>query len=108
MQLGKPPVPPANQPSAAYYAATPGYFRALKIPITRGRDFTDHDNAAAPPVAILSEGMARQFYADENPLGQKIQVGTGLKAAEIIGVARDVRDQELETKGRPAVYEPAA
>ena len=108
VQLGKPPVPVGNQPSAAYYAATPGYFRALRIPITRGRDFTEHDNAAAPPVAIISESMARQFYANENPLGQRIQMGNGSKPAEIVGVAGDVRDQELEAKGRPAVYEPAA
>ena len=108
VQLGKPPVPVGNQPSAAYYAATPGYFRALRIPITRGRDFTEHDNAAAPPVAIISESMARQFYANENPLGQRIQMGNGSKPAEIVGIAGDVRDQELESKGRPAVYEPAA
>ena len=108
VQLGKPPVPVGNQPSAAYYAATPGYFRTLRIPISRGRDFAEHDNAAAPPVAIISESMARQFYANENPLGQRIQVGNGSKPAEIVGVAGDVRDQELEAKGRPAVYEPAA
>jgi putative ABC transport system permease protein len=107
-QLGKPPVPVGNQPSAAYYAATPGYFGALKIPITRGRDFTEHDNAAAPPVAIISESLARQFYANENPLGQRIRMGNGSKPAEIVGIAGDVRDQELEDKGRPAVYEPAA
>jgi putative ABC transport system permease protein len=107
-QLGKPPVPAGDQPSAAYYAATPGYFPTLKIPIKRGRDFTEHDNAAAPPVAIISESMARQFYANENPLGQRIQVGNGSKPAEIVGIAGDVRDQELESKGRPAVYEPAA
>ena len=107
-QLGKPPVPVGNQPSAAYYAVTPGYFRTLRIPIARGRDFTEHDNAAAPPVAIVSESMARQFYASENPLGQRIQMGNGSKPAEIVGVAGDVRDQQLESKGRPAVYEPAA
>ena len=44
VQLGKPPVPPGNQPSAAYYAATSGYFAALKIPVVRGRDFNQHDN----------------------------------------------------------------
>ena len=52
--------------------------------------------------------MARQFYRNENPLGQRIQMGNGSKPAEIVGIAGDVRDQELESKGRPAVYEPAA
>jgi putative ABC transport system permease protein len=107
-QMGKPAVAAGNQPSAAYYAVTPGYLGALRIPVKAGRDFTEHDNAAGPPVAIISESMARRFYANENPLGQRIRMGNGSKAAEIVGIAGDVRDQELETKGRPAVYEPAA
>ena len=107
-QIGKPPVPTGNEPSAAYYAATPGYLAALHIPLKAGRDFTGHDDASGPPVAIISESMARQFYAHENPLGQRIQMGNGSKPAEIVGIAGNVRDQELESPGRPAVYEPAA
>jgi putative ABC transport system permease protein len=108
VQIGKPPVPAGNQQSAAYYASTPGYFAALRIPIKAGRDFTWHDDLSAPPVAMISESMARKFYANENPIGQRIQMGNGSKPAEIVGIAGDVRDQELESKGRPAVYEPAA
>ena len=106
-QIGKPPVPQGNAPSAAYYAATPGYFSALHIPLKAGRDFTAHDDAAAAPVAIISESMAHQFYRNENPIGQQIQMGNGSKPAQIVGVVGDVRDQELESKGRAAVYEPA-
>jgi putative ABC transport system permease protein len=108
VQIGKPPVATGNEPSAAYYAATPGYFASLRIALKQGRDFTEHDDASAPPVAIISESMVRQFYPNENPLGQRIQMGNGSKPAEIVGVVGDVRDQELESKGRPAVYEPAA
>jgi len=107
-QIGKPPVPVGNEPSAAYYVATPGYFAALRIPIKSGRDFTAHDDAGAPPVAIISESMAHQFYPKENPLGQRIQMGNRSKPAEIVGIVGDVRDQEMESKGLPAVYEPAA
>jgi putative ABC transport system permease protein len=108
VQIGKPSVPVGDRPSAAYYVATPGYFSALRIPLKRGRDFTEHDDAAAPPVAIISEGMARQFYPSEDPLGQRIQVGNGTKPAEIVGIAGDVRDQALETAGRATLYVPAA
>jgi putative ABC transport system permease protein len=109
VQVGKPPVAVGNQPSAAFYAATPGYFGALRIPIKAGRDFTPRDNASAQPVAIISESMARQFYANENPLGQRLQIGGGSdKPAEIVGIAGDVRDTELESKGRAAMYRPAA
>ena len=108
VQIGKPPLPPGNQPSAAYYSATPGFLGALRVPLKRGRDFNEHDDSAAPPVALISESMARQFYPNEDPLGQKIQMGNGSKPAEIVGIVGDVRDQQLESKGRPAVYEPAA
>src|SRR5262249_31964298 len=65
VQVGKPPLPVGNQPSAAYYAATPGYLAALRIPVKSGRDFSEHDNAASTPVAMISESMARQFYPNE-------------------------------------------
>jgi putative ABC transport system permease protein len=107
-QIGKPPVPAGNQPSAAYYAVSPGYFAALRIPLLRGRDFTSRDIAKAPLAAIISEDMARQFYRKEDPLGQRIQMGNGLGEAEIVGIVGNVRDEELESKGRVAVYYPAA
>ena len=107
-QVGKPPLPPGSNRSAAYYSVTPGYLQALRSPLKAGREFTEHDDAAGAPVALISEGMARQFYANENPLGQRIQMGNGSKPAEIVGIVGDVRDQELESLGRPAVYQPAA
>jgi len=106
-QVGKPPVPVGNEPSAMYYAVTPEYFAALRIPVKSGRAFTEHDTATAPPVAIVSESMARQFYRGENPIGQRLQIGNGDKPAEIVGIVGDVRDNELESAGRPAVYRPA-
>ena len=107
-QIGKPPLPPGTGPSAAFYAATPGYLAALRIPIKRGRDFNEHDTATSNPVALISETMARQDYPNDDPIGQRIQMGNGSKPAEIVGIVGDVRDQALESKGRPAVYEPAA
>jgi predicted permease len=107
-QVGKPSPGPGKEPNAAYYAATPGYFRALRIPLKSGRDFTAHDDAASPRVAVVSESMARRFYPDENPIGQSVIMGNSDKPSEIIGVVGDVRDQGLESKGLPAVYQPAA
>jgi putative ABC transport system permease protein len=109
IQVGKPPVARGSQPSAAFYSATPGYFGALRIPLKAGRDFNEHDNAAAPNVAIISETMARQFYPNENPIGQQLNIGGGTdKPSQIVGIVGDVRDSELESKGRAAMYVPAA
>ncbi len=107
-QIGKPKPAPGQEHSATYCAATPGFLAAMRIPLKRGRDFTDRDNASGPPVAMISEMMAREFYAGEDPLGKKIQMGNGSKPAEIVGIVGDVRDLDLTSKGRPAVYEPAA
>ena len=106
-QVGKPPRPVGNEPSAAFYSITPGYLQALRIPIKAGRDFNEHDQASTNPVALISESMARQFYPNENPLGQRIQMGNGSKPSEIVGIVGDVRDQQLEEIGRPAVYQAA-
>jgi putative ABC transport system permease protein len=107
-QVGKPPVEPGNEPNVSYYAATPGYFTALRIPLKAGRDFNQHDGAGSPGVAIISEGTARHFYRNENPLGQRIQMSNGSQPAEIVGIVGDVRDQELNSLGRATIYEPAA
>jgi putative ABC transport system permease protein len=107
VQLGKPPVPVGNEPSAGNGVVTPEYFAALRIPLKAGRYFTQRDNAAALPVAIISEAMARQFYRNENPLGQRVEI-SGKKPAEIVGVVGDIRDRQLESKGRATVYQPAA
>jgi putative ABC transport system permease protein len=107
-QIGKPKPAPGQEHSAAYYAATPGYVAAMRIPLKRGRDFTERDNASGAPVAMISEAMAREFYPGEDPLGKRIQMGNGSKPAEIVGIVGDVHDLDLTTSGRPAVYEPAA
>ncbi|MGB9512534.1 MAG: ABC transporter permease, partial [Candidatus Acidiferrum sp.] len=57
---------------------SPGYFDVFKIPILSGRAFTEQDNEAAPPVVLINEAMAKQFWPTQNPLGQQIVIGNGL------------------------------
>ena len=56
----------------------PGYFDVFKIPVLRGRTFTEQDNEGAPPVVLINEAMAKQFWPNQNPLGQQIVIGNGL------------------------------
>jgi putative ABC transport system permease protein len=107
VQLGKPPVRAANLPIAMYTSASPEYFAAMRIRLKAGRGFTPHDNAGAARVAVVSEAMAREFYRNENPLGQRLSIGDN-KPSEIVGIVGDVRNEELDRNGRAAVYEPAA
>ena len=103
-QIGKPPASGDKQ-HAAVRMITPGYFKSLHVELKRGRNFEDGDNAAAKRVAIISETMAREFYRNEDPLGQRIRFGSNSPAAEIVGIVGDVRDQQLTQKGTPTIYE---
>ncbi len=103
-QVGKPPKPPGQSDAAMFYSITPGYFETMRIPLLAGRYFNAADVAGGHDVAIVNRAMVKQFYANENPLGQRIDFGGG--PSEIVGVTGDVRDQELEVKERPAIYEP--
>jgi ABC-type antimicrobial peptide transport system permease subunit len=88
-------------------AVSPEYFAAMRIRLKADRGFTPHDNAGAARVAVVSEAMAREFYRNENPLGQRLAIGDN-KPSEIVGIVGDVRNEELDRNGRAAVYEPAA
>ena len=93
----------------------PGYFDVFKIRLLRGRDFTERDDAAAPPVVIINEAMARQFWPKADPLNDQIWIGKGVmkelaaeKPRRIIGVVSDVRDGALNNDPGPIMYVPNA
>jgi len=89
----------------------PDYFRALGIPLVRGRDFTDHDTPDSAPVAIVSEGFVRRFFPGQEAIGKRIrQSGPSLgnKWMEIVGVVGNVRYLGLSTDTDPAYYMPFA
>ncbi len=92
-----------------------GYFDVFKIPIKRGRSFTDQDDALAPGVVIINEAMARQFWKDGDPLKDRLMIGGGTmkelaeeRERQIIGIAGDVRDGGLNNDPQPRMYVPNA
>ena len=56
--------------TANYYAVSSSYFKAMGIPLIRGRFFSERDDATAPPVVVINEAMAKAFFANENPVGK--------------------------------------
>ena len=88
------------------------YFATLRIPVVRGRPLKQTDDAAATPVAVINETMARQFFAGKDPVGQRI----GLKSWDdesktdfwvtIVGVAGDIKGTSLADGDERAVYIP--
>src|SRR5262249_46204153 len=76
---------------------SPGYFDVFKIPLRRGRLFREREVAGAPPVAIISEALARQFFPNDDPLQHQLVLGRGLGAPfdtepvrQVVGVVGDV------------------
>jgi predicted permease len=101
---GQPVVPPGQRPLAQWNGATPGYFRALGIPLLRGRDFTWADDERSPRVIVVSESLARQFWPSQNPLGKHLTFTRFQVPFEIVGVVADTRTRAVETAPMPIMY----
>jgi predicted permease len=90
-----------------YQQVTPDYFRAMSIPIRRGRSFESTDNAMAPPVAIVNEALAGALVGDGNAVGRRFTFSddsSGTVPYEIVGVVADIRQQRMEAPGEPELY----
>jgi len=89
----------------------PDYFRALGIPLLKGRYFSDHDNEDSKPVAIVSEGFVRRFFPNQEAIGKRIRQsgpGMGNSWLEIVGVVGNVKYLGLTVDTDPAYYMPFA
>jgi len=94
--------------SADFFAVTPNFFSTMKIAMLRGRDFTDRDTANAPWVAAINETMARRFFPDQNPIGQRVRVDLSEEDQyrEVIAVVKDIPATNPQTHQDPAMYIP--
>ncbi len=104
--------PGETNPAVTCPIVSPDYFRALGIPLVRGRFFTDHDVENAPPVVIISESMARRYFPNDNPLGHRLKASgpdlNGSPYMEIVGVVGGVRYTGLDDQPADAYYQPYA
>jgi putative ABC transport system permease protein len=105
------PVAAGQQPVAQVNVVTPDYFQTVRAPIRQGRAFTDRDDRSAPPVAIVSEGFAKQYFPGEDPIGKRIipngSVDPGKPPVrEIVGVVADMHLISLRLRPKPQIYIP--
>jgi len=120
---GRPPAKPGEEPSAGYFAVSPGYFAAMQIQLRAGREFTPSDRARSAPVVIVDEAFAQRYFPNRNPIGGHVSIrreaheGIGWNAAvipspastewsEIVGVVSDVDEYGGELVPRPHLFEP--
>jgi putative ABC transport system permease protein len=93
--------------NAAIVVARGSYFDTLRIPLVRGRVFSEHDDVRSMPVAIVNEAMAARFFNGEDPIGRRIRVkGVASQDAwmTVVGIVRDIRDEGLDLAPRPTYY----
>ena len=86
--------PPSGQPApnVAYNVISPDYFQTMRIPMARGRTFTDADDEKAQYVAIVNEVMAKHFWPNQDPLGRHFTMTREPKhSVKVVGIARDSR-----------------
>ncbi len=94
---------------AGYLVATPGMMDALGIPILSGRAITDGDTASAPAAVVINQAMARRFWPDRDPIGQRVWFNSfepKERWLTIVGVAGDVRQRGLTDPAPPLTYVP--
>jgi predicted permease len=100
---------------AGWTFVSPGYFEAFGVRMLKGRDFSFADTANAPGVAIINEAMARRYWPNGDPLSDQLIIGRGMRPAydeepirRIVGIVGNVRDTNLASPPRPAIYVPVA
>ena len=107
--VGRPlPARQADIPNVRYAQVSPDFFRALGVPLRRGRGFTAADRPDSIPVGILNESAARLHFGDREPLGERIWLWAPQDDTilEIVGVVGDVRVESLRDAAPPTVYVP--
>ena len=106
-----PPKGPEEYVMAGYRAVTPGYLATLGVPLTRGRLLEPRDQAGAPNVVVINESMARQYFPNLEPVGQRMQIGTepdpNFPTMEVVGVVGDVK-QSFEAGSKSEFFVPYA
>jgi len=103
---GRPPYAPGQRPMVEFRSVSPGYFRAMGLPLLRGRTFTDQDKGDAPGVVIINEVLARRYFPNEDPIGKRMGFSGPTDWREIVGVARDTRNYGLDEEVKPEAYMP--
>jgi putative ABC transport system permease protein len=100
----RPEPAPANRPRALFNAADPNFFATMRIPVLRGREFTEGDSADAPRVIAINRTLAERFFQDRDPIGRSLRIPGVMAAAEIIGVVGDVKQFSVEDPPQPQIY----
>jgi Acidobacterial duplicated orphan permease len=106
---GQAVLPRPKRPRTQYFTISPRFLDTLRVPLLRGRSFGPHDDAQAPPVALINQAFVRRFFPGDEPLGKHLRVDTGDSDgsfwSEIVGVVGNIKDSPEELQDLPQFYE---
>jgi predicted permease len=106
---GQEPNPGEPGPDDELRQVTPGYFRAMRIPIHQGRDVSEADDARAPLVLFVNEAWVRRFFPGQDVIGRRIKLGNSSgQPRAIAGVVGDSHDLGLDAPTPPMLFVPEA
>jgi len=100
------PFPPGRSPGADCRFVTADYFKALRIPLIKGRVFSESDGPQAPHVLLINNTMADRFFPNEDPIGKRLELGINSFNGEIIGIVGNVKHVALDADVNSEVYAP--
>ena len=103
---GRPPVAPNERFDADFRRVNQNYFNALRIPLLRGRNFTEQEVRQSDKVVVVSQSLVNTVFPNEEPLGKRLLTGLGDEPYEIVGIAGDILDRSLQGQPFPAMYMP--
>jgi len=97
----------AEDPIANYSFVSPGYFSAIRVPLLRGRDFTNADTLDSVPVTLINNAMAKKYWPGEDPIGKQVGVQNArFPARVIVGIVADVKHASLREDPAPEMFVP--
>lgn len=103
---GRPPASPDQGLGADFRRVNQQYLKSLRIPLLRGRNFTEQEARESARVVVISDLLATEIFPGEEPLGKRLVMGFDEKPFEIIGIAGDIRHRSMESNPLPAMYLP--
>ncbi len=108
---GQPPAAPGEMRAAVWQSVSPGFFRALRIPLLKGRLLTAQDGPDAPLAIVISQSMARRIWESQDPVGKRIKFGRAESSQPwktIVGVVGDIEQSPFDHLPEPTAYLPFA
>jgi len=98
----------STRPTADYNTITPDYFKVLRIPVLKGRQFTAQDVNDGPRVVIVNDVLAQRLWPNEEVIGKRLRIGFEKDPREIVGVVSSNKQSDMISELRPTMYVPHA